>query len=86
MGQFTAWVCEVNNVGKMSNVKKGNALFWLLLEGLVPRISMSSFSSYVMLILSRALKCVGKCTSKCIWKVSDFSSDFIWKFLFSFYN
>lgn len=68
MGQFTAWVCEVNNVGKMSNVKKGNALFWLLLEELVPRISMSSFTSCLMLFLSMALKYIGKCTSKCIWK------------------
>lgn len=68
MGQFTAWVCEVNNVGKMSNVKKGTALFWLLLEEVVPRISMSNSTSCLMLFLSRALKCVGKCTSKCIWK------------------
>lgn len=68
MGWFTAWVCEVNNVGKMSNVKKGSALFWLLLEGLVPRISMGSFMSCLVLMLSRALVCVGKCISKCIWE------------------
>lgn len=71
-------------LGRCLASRKANAIFWLLLEGLVPRIDMGSFNSNFRLTLSRALKVSTR--PSVLGKVFHFFSVFTWMFSLSFYD